>query len=260
VIFMEAIDEMKRTYVELLLSKGERADKRGYFDYRPVEVKKGVIDTADGSAWVKLGETQVLASVKFDIAAPFADRPTEGVLSTTAELLPMANPRFEPGPPDERAIELARVVDRAVRSAEVIDLKSMFIEEGKVYAVYIDIYVLDYDGNYIDAASLAAMAALRNAILPPVKDGKLNREEKGAPLKLNGNAFEFTFVKIGNHLLIDPALDEDHSHDARITIGATNNDKVCTIQKTGRGAITRAELEKMIDVSFEKFREFEKLV
>lgn len=253
---MEAIDEMKRSYVELLLGKGERADKRGMFDFRPIEVKKGIIESADGSAWVKIGNTQVLAAVKFDIATPFADRPTEGVLSTTAELLPMANPRFEPGPPDERAIELARVVDRAIRSAEIIDLKSMFIEAGKVYAVYIDIYVLDYDGNYIDAASLAAMVALRNAVLPPVKDGKLDRETKGEPLRLNGNALEFTFVKIDGHLLLDPSLDEEHSHDTRITLGICG-DKVCSIQKTGRGAITKAELMRMIDISLEKFRELE---
>ncbi|MEM3364742.1 MAG: exosome complex protein Rrp42 [Candidatus Micrarchaeia archaeon] len=254
---MEAIDEMTKSYVEVLLSKGERADRRGAFEIRPIEVKKGIIESSDGSAWVKWGETQVLASVKFDIATPFPDRPTEGVLSTTAELLPMANPRFEPGPPDERAIELARVVDRAIRSAEIIDLKSMFIEEGRVYAVYIDIYVLDYDGNYIDAASLAAMAALRDARVPPVKDGKLNREEKGVPLKLSGNALEFTFVKVGNHLILDPSLDEERALDTRITIGVCG-DLVCSIQKTGRGAITRAELDKMIDVSFGKFKELEK--
>ena len=254
---MDAIDEMTKSYVEHLLEKGERADKRGMFDYRHIDVKKGVIETSDGSAWVTIGETQVLASVKFDVATPFADRPNEGVLSTTAELLPMSNPRFEPGPPDERAIELARVVDRAIRSAEIIDLKSMFIEAGKVYAVYIDLYVLDYDGNYMDAASLAAMAALRNAIQPSVKDAKLNRAEKGAPLKLSANALEFTFVKVGGHLLLDPSLDEEHTHDTRVTIGVSD-DVVCSIQKTGRGAITRSELEKMIDVSFVKFKEHEK--
>ena len=254
---MDFIDEIRRSHIEVLLEKGERADRRGFFDYRPIEVRKSVIDTADGSAWVKLGDTQVLVAVKFDVVTPFPDRPDEGVLSTSAELLPMASPRFEPGPPDENAIELARVVDRGVRSSEIVDLKSLYIEEDKVYGLYIDIYVLDYDGNYFDAAALAAMAALRSAKVPPCKDGKLDRESEGKPLPLAGNAVECTFVKIGDHLLLDPSLDEDHTYDARLTIGVCG-DKLCTMQKRGRGAIKRAELEKMIDVAFEKARELEK--
>ncbi|RMD65774.1 hypothetical protein D6833_02425 [Candidatus Parcubacteria bacterium] len=172
-------------------------------------------------------------------------------------LLPMASPRFEPGPPDENAIELARVVDRAVRSSEILDMKSLFIEEGKVYGLYIDIYVLDYDGNYFDAAMLASMSALRNASIPEYRDGKLDRDSKGRPLNPSGNAVECTFVKIGGHLLLDPSLDEDHTYDARLTIGVCGG-KLCTMQKRGRGAITRAELEKMVDVALEKAPELEK--
>ncbi len=254
---MEVMDEIKKSYVTLLLEKGERADKRGMFDYRPIEVKKGVIESAEGSAWVQLGNTQVLASVKFQLDKPFPDRPKEGVLSTSAELLPMANPRFEPGPPDERAIELARVVDRAVRSAEIIDLESFFIEEDKVYGLYIDLYVLDYDGNYFDAASLAAMAAIRNASIPPYKDGALAMKEKGTPLKLSGDALEFTFVKIGDKIVADPSLDEEYARDARITVGICGSN-ICSIQKSGRGAFKRDELEKIIDISFEKYRELSK--
>jgi len=36
---------------------------------------------------------------------------------------------FETGPPGEECIELARVVDRAVRSAECIDLDSLYVEK-----------------------------------------------------------------------------------------------------------------------------------
>lgn len=256
---VEVMDEVKKSYVELLLNNGERADKRGFFDYRNIEITKGVIQTSDGSAWVKLGNTQVLASVKFDVVAPFSDRPQEGVLSTSAELLPMASPRFEPGPPSEEAIELARVVDRAIRSAEIIDMKKMFIEEDKVYGMYIDLYVLDYDGNYFDAASLAAMAALRNAKVPVYKDGKLVRDGSEKPLELKGDALEFTFVKIGEHILLDPSLDEEHSADVRLTVGICG-DMICSMQKNGRSALKRAEVEKMVDVSLEKFNELDKLV
>lgn len=253
---MEVMDEIRRSYIKVLLDRGERADKRGPFEYRQVRVRKSVIDSAEGSAWVQLGETQVLAAVKFQIEKPFPDRPKEGVLSTNAELLPMANPRFEPGPPDEKGIELARIVDRAIRSAEILDLKSLYIEEDKVYGVYIDLYVLDYDGNYIDAASLAAMAALRDAKIPEYKEGMLVRDKPGAPLKLSGNVIECTFIKIGDKILLDPSLDEEHAMDMRLTIGVCGG-KICAMQKNGPGAIKRAELEQMIDVAFAKAKELE---
>ncbi|MGB9635018.1 MAG: exosome complex protein Rrp42 [Candidatus Micrarchaeia archaeon] len=254
---MSLMDEIMKSNVTMLLEKGERVDRRGMFDYRPISVRKSAIATADGSAWVSIGNTQVLAAVKFDLAEPFSDRPEEGVLSVSAELLPMASPTFEVGPPDEHAIELARVVDRAVRSAEIIDLKSLYIEPGKAYGLYIDIYVLDYDGNYIDASMLASMAALRDAKIPLYEDGKLNREVEGIPLKLRGSALEVTFVKIGKHIMLDPSLEEDHAYDTRLTIGISG-DKLCTMQKSGRGGITRAELGMMIDVAFEKYGQLEK--
>ncbi len=254
---VEVMDEIKKSYVKLLLNNGERADKRGFFDYRTIESNKGAIQTSDGSAWVKIGDTQVIASVKFDVVTPFSDRPEEGVLSTSAELLPMASPTFEPGPPSEEAIELARVVDRAIRSAEIIDMKGLFIEPEKVYGIYIDLYVLDYDGNYMDAASLAAMAALRNAKVPAYRDGTLVRDGTEKPLELKGDALEFTFVKIGGHILLDPSLDEEHSADARLTIGICG-DKICSMQKNGRGALKRYEVEKMVDVSLQKYNEMKK--
>ncbi len=250
---MKGIDEFKKSYVKLLLDKNERADKRGFKDYRPISIETGVIDTAEGSAWVKLGNTQVLAAVKFDVVEPFPDTPTSGVLSVNAEMLPMASPNFEPGPPDERTIELARVVDRAIRSAEIVDVESLFIEEGKVYGVFVDIYLLDYDGNYLDASSLAAMAALKSAKIPVFEDGKLNRD-KTKPFEVKGDVVEVTFVKIGDKILVDPALDEEKARDARITIGVMG-DRICAIQKTGTGSITEEELSTMIDIAIEKGRE-----
>ncbi len=253
---MKGLEELKKSYVKLLLDRNERVDKRGFNDYRPISIETGVIDTAEGSAWVKLGNTQVLAAVKFDIVEPFSDNPESGVLSTNAEMLPMASPNFEPGPPDERTIELARVVDRAIRSAEIIDLNKLFIEEGKVYGVFVDIYLMDYDGNYLDAAALAAMAALKSAKLPKYEDGKLNRDNT-EPLPLKGDVVEVTFVKIGDKILVDPSLGEELSRDARITIGVMDK-YVCAIQKTGRGTITEDELSKMVDIAFEKWGELVK--
>lgn len=246
---MEILDEVKKDYVRDLIAKGKRADERGFLQYRNITVEKGAVPSAEGSARVHLGMTQVLVGIKMDIGKPFPDRPEEGVLSTNAELLPMASPTFEPGPPSPESIELARVVDRGIRSSNAIDLPSLFIEPEKGWTTFVDIYVLDHDGNMFDAAALAAMAAIENCRIPKYEDGKIIRGEFSGPLKIGNRCVTTTFAKIGQTLLLDPALDEEKAMDARITI-ATTPEYVCAIQKGGAGGFTKDELLSLIDASF----------
>jgi exosome complex component RRP42 len=256
---MEILDEIKKDYVTDLMKKNKRPDDRGFFDYRPCIVERGIFNSAEGSARVKLGKTQVVAGVKVDIGTPFKDRPEEGVLSTTAELLPLASPTFEPGPPDEGAIEIARIVDRGIRSSNTLDLTTLFIEKDKVWTVFVDIYVLDHDGNLIDASALAAMAALLDAKLPKLEGGQLIRTERIEKLKVGEKVVTCTFSKIDSHIVLDPGLDEEKAMSARLTI-ATTPEHVCAMQKGGRGAFTKDEVINLVDTSFEKGKELRKLL
>ncbi|MCX6776607.1 MAG: exosome complex protein Rrp42 [Candidatus Micrarchaeota archaeon] len=256
---MEILDEIKKDYIIDLMKKNKRPDDRGYLDYRPCTVEKGIFESAEGSARVKLGKTQVVAGVKIEMGTPFKDRPEEGVLSTTAELLPLASPTFEPGPPDECAIELARIVDRGIRSSNTIDLESLFIEKDKVLMVFVDVYVLDHDGNLIDASALAAMAALLNAKVPKIEEGKLIKAERIDNLKITQKVVTCTFSKIGSQIVLDPRLDEEKAMSARLTL-ATTPEHVCAMQKGGKGAFTSDELINLVDVSFEKGNELRKLL
>ena len=62
-----------------------------------------------------------LCGVKVGTGEPFEDTPNDGVLTVNAELVPVASPNFEPGPPNEDSIELARVVDRGISESHAID-------------------------------------------------------------------------------------------------------------------------------------------
>lgn len=240
------------------LNKGERFDGRKFDEYRPIEVHKNVIKTAEGSALVRIGESQVLAGVKFDAVTPFSDRPTQGTFVVSAELLPLASPSFEGGPPDENAIELARVVDRGIRSSEAVDLNSLFITEGKVLGIYIDLYVLDHSGNLIDTAALAAMAALTATKFPKVENAKIVRGEYTGPLTLNSACVATTFGKIGNHWIVDANRDEEMAFDTRISI-ATTKTHVCAMQKA-KGSLTKTELLDLVDKAFKKGDELRSII
>ncbi|MGW8289540.1 MAG: exosome complex protein Rrp42, partial [Candidatus Bathyarchaeia archaeon] len=111
----------KKRIIELLES-GKRTDGRGPTDYRDIKIESGVIERAEGSARVLLGKTEVIVGVKISTGTPFPDVPDTGVLTVNAELVPLASPDFEPGPPGEDAVELARVVDRGIRESKAIDL------------------------------------------------------------------------------------------------------------------------------------------
>ena len=258
----DIISDVRRDYILSLLEQGERIDGRDFYEYRPIEIEKGVISKSEGSAKVKIGNTQVLVGIKLSIGEPYPDSPNEGVLTTNAELVPLASPTFEPGPPDENAIELARVVDRGIRESECIDLEKLCIEEGeKVWVVFIDIHVLDYDGNLFDASSLGAIAALLDARFPKVEDDNIIYSEKTSKkLPIIDKPIETTFAKLGNSIILDPCLDEESVMDARLTVATTENGEYCALQKGGIGTFTPDEILEIIDVSLEKGKELRKFL
>lgn len=248
-----------------LLKDGKRIDGRGFEDYRNVEIQTGIIEKAEGSALVKLGNTMVLVGIKVDFGEPFPDLPERGVMTTNVELVPLASPTFEPGPPDERAIELARVVDRGIRESNAVDLDKLVIVPGKlVYVVFIDVHVLDHDGNLIDATGLAAMAALMTAKIPKVQyneeTGELVKLDEFEPLPINHVPIPVTFAKIGSSIIVDPNLDEENVMDSRITITTDETGHISAVQKGEGGAFKLEEVMYAVDTAMKKASELREIL
>src|SRR3989338_9244066 len=167
--------EELRKHIIGLLKAGTRLDGRKLNDYRkPIQIDYGVVMTANGSARVKIGDTEVIAGIKLEVGTPYPDNPDEGTIIVGAELLPLSSPDFELGPPGIQAVELARVVDRGIRESKCLDFKKLCIEEGeKAWMIIVDICTINDAGNLLDASSLAAIAALRNTTFPEYKDDKI---------------------------------------------------------------------------------------
>jgi exosome complex component RRP42 len=124
------VTRLKQKQIAQLIEKGERLDGRELTEYREIKLEQGIIERAEGSARVRLGKTEVVVGTKIEMGEPFADTPNEGVLTVNAELVPLASPSFEPGPPDETSIELARIVDRGIRESKMIDTEKLCIVPG----------------------------------------------------------------------------------------------------------------------------------
>jgi exosome complex component RRP42 len=256
---MEIADALKESYIKGFLKDGKRADSRGMLEFRDIKIKRGTIDHAEGSAEIELGDTKVLAAVKLVLESPMEDTPDQGNLIINAELLPFASAEYETGPPTPESIEFARVVDRGIRAGNCIDLKNLFIEEGKAWTVFVDLYVLNYDGNLLDAGEFAAMSALLNAKVPKYEDGKAIMKERVKKLKVDNIVASTTFGKIDNHLLLDMNGNEEKAANARITI-ATDGENIRAMQKGLNGSFNKSEIEKLLDSSFEHYDELKKII
>ena len=178
---------------------------------------------------------------------------------TNCELVPMADPSFESGPPSPESIELARVVDRGIRESEMVNLKELCIEEGKhVWMLFIDIHVIANCGNLFDCASLAANAALKTCKKKKatiVDDEVVYVEDETLDVPLNHNVALSTFVKIGDKMILDPSLEEESVLSARLSIGITEEGSICSMQKGGEESISKEDLFFAVNTALNKNKE-----
>lgn len=256
---MDVTPEITRDNIRNLVNNNQRADGRALDEYREISIETGVIPKAEGSALCKLGGTKVIVGIKPSVGEPFPDTPDVGVLMTNCELLPMADPSFEPGPPSPESIELARVVDRGIRESEMVNLNALCIEEGKhVWMLFIDLHVIDNCGNLFDCASLAVNAALKSCKLPKasiVDDEIVYDEEETFDVPLNHNVALSTFVKIGDEMVLDPSLDEERVLSARLSVGITEEGSICSMQKGGDEPISKDDLFAAVKTALNKNEE-----
>lgn len=254
---------IQHNYINKIVSKGLRIDGRKLNEYRKMIIEKDILENAEGSARVKIGETEVIAGVKLDVGQPFPDTPNEGVLIVNAELSPIASPEFELGPPKEDAIELARIVDRGIRESKCIDMEKLCIKKGeKVWMVFIDIQPLNHDGNLIDASGIAAIEALLNTKIPEYdsKTEMVNYEKRKGKLPVKEKPVPVTLAQINDKLVVDPVSEEEDAMSSRITIVTKENGNICALQKGGKGGFSTEKIEEAIEIAIEKGKEIRKML
>jgi exosome complex component RRP42 len=240
------VEQLRRAQMNEVLSRGMRLDGRGLSDMRELTITTNVIEKAEGSARVKLGNTELIAGVKVNLGTPFPDTPDKGLLVVSAEVLPLASPYAEPGPPDESTIELARVADRGIRESGMIDVSKLVLVEGKhVYAVFVDVSILNVDGNLFDATSYAVVASLLTARIPKYvldEKGQPSKTDETVPLPIQTVPVSVTMARIGDHMLVDPTSEEEALMEARITFVSDDRGNLCAGQKGMPGSLTTQQV------------------
>ncbi|KAJ4845981.1 Exosome complex component rrp45b [Turnera subulata] len=249
----------EKKFIETALDSNLRIDGRNPLEFRNITIKFGrqvprfascaigfsLLSSEDGSSDVLLGKTRVMGFVTAQLVQPYRDRPNEGSLSIYTEFSPMADPAFESGRPGESAVELGRVVDRGLRESRAVDTESLCVLAGRLaWAIRIDLHIIDNAGNLVDAANIAALAALLTFRRPECTlggdDGReviIHKPEEREPLPLIIHhlpiAVTFAFFGSEGKMVVDPTHNEEDVVGARMTVTANANGDICAIQKAG---------------------------
>ncbi|KAL3726245.1 hypothetical protein ACJRO7_031172 [Eucalyptus globulus] len=251
----------EKKFIESALVSGLRVDGRNLYDYRKLSINFG---KEDGSAEVHLGQTRVMGIATSQLVQPYRDRPNEGTLSIFTEFSPMADPSFEPGRPGEFAVELGRVIDRGLRESRAVDTESLCVLAGKlVWAIRIDLHILDNGGNLVDAANVAALAALSTFRRPECSLGGENGQEvivhppearEPLPLIIHHLpiAVTFAFFSDESTLVVDPTHQEEAVMAGRMTATLNTNGDICAIQKAGGEGVPQSVIMHCLRIAATK--------
>nr|POE96213.1 exosome complex component rrp45a [Quercus suber] len=171
------------------------------------------------------------------LTQPYKDRPNEGTLWMFTEFSPMADPSFEPSHPSEAAVELGRVIDRGLRESRAVDTESLCVLFGKsVWAVRVDLHILDNGGNLVDAANIAALVALLTFRRPECSLGGEDGQQ----------------VIVHPPEVVDPSHYEEAVMGGRMTATLNANNDICAIQKAGGEGILQSVIMQCLRIAGQK--------
>ena len=126
--------------------------------------------------------------------------------------------------------------------------------------VFVDVWVLNHDGNLIDASAIAAVAALKNTKMPnyEIKNGEVKIKTGYSPLPLKSTPITVTIGKINETMLVDPWIEEEQIMDARISMAINEEGNICAIQKGGSGYFNPQQIIETSKIARDKAAELRK--
>ncbi len=220
-----------------------RPDQRGATEMRSVEIVPHFISSAEGSALMRLGETQVIctASVE-DGVPPFQKGSGRGWITSEYAMIPSATETRTPrestrGRQGGRTMEIQRLIGRSLRA--VIDLEALGER-----TVWIDCDVIRADGGTRTASVSGSLVALGLALQKLVEQRTL----KCLPLKDYLAAISVGMV--GGEMLLDLSYAEDSGAEVDMNVVMTGAGQLVETQATAEGHVFSVEdLNRLIELA-----------
>jgi ribonuclease PH len=219
-----------KTLSGLLYSGGKlvRANHRKASEIRPVEIIPDFISSAEGSALIRLGETQVICTASVESGVPtFLKGTGKGWVSSEYSMIPRATESRTPrevtrGRPSGRTMEIQRLIGRSLRAI-------MNMEKLGERTIWIDCDVIRADGGTRTASITGAMAALALALR------KLKSQKVITEIPLNDFVAAISVGIIGKETLLDLDYSEDSSAEVDMNVVMTASGRFVELQATAEG-------------------------
>ena len=133
-----------------------RLDSRTRFEHRKIEVKYG--NTTNGLVLLSMGKTKVMAASSKRIIQPQKNKASEGFYKFNIDFKHLQHENEHFDSLQESRLEIVRLLEKVFITSRAIDTTSLCITKEKyAWAINIEVSLLNYDGNLIDAVFLAAL-------------------------------------------------------------------------------------------------------
>ncbi len=214
----------------ILINKDDnkRADGREFDQLRPVKIEAGVLERADGSAYLEIGGNKILVAVygPRELHVRRLMRPDSAIIRCRYNMAPFSvGERKRPGP-DRRSVEISKITADALRPA-------VFLEKFPRSTIDVFIEILEAEGGTRCAGITAASVALADAGIP-MKDMVVSC----AAGKANGN------------VILDLSEFEDKEGEADLPVAIMPRSGEITLLQMD-GHLTSEEFEKALDLAIE---------
>lgn len=202
-----------------------RPDGRKPDELRPVEIATGYLKTAEGSALITVGNTQVLCAASVESSVPHFLRNTgKGWVTAEYSMLPRATAtrtarEVAKGRPSGRTHEIQRLIGRSLRS--VIDLGILGER-----SIILDCDVLQADGGTRVASITGAYVALAMAVKQMMRYKMISRSP------LTGAVAAISVGMLEGEAILDLCYEEDSRADVDANVVMTDSGRFVEFQAT----------------------------
>lgn len=213
---------------EHLIKDGERLDGRELDEMRPLKIEAGILNNADGSAYLELGDNKAIASVygPREMHPKHLQRTDRAVLRCRYNMAPFSvEDRKRPGP-SRRSKEISKVAREALEPA-------VFLKRYPRAVIDVSMELLQSSAGTRTAGITAASVALSDA---------------GIPMK--DLVASLASGKADGEIVLDLQKEEDQFGDADMPIAyMPQKDNITLLQMDGH--FEPGEFEEALDLAIE---------
>lgn len=231
----------------------ERADGRSAHELRPITIERNISRYAEGSAFIKWGNTHVLCTATVEEKVPpFMRGSGEGWVTAEYSMLPRSTHQrmqrdSSKGKINGRASEIQRLIGRSLRASVDMGLLGE-------RSILIDCDVIQADGGTRTASITAGYVALLDALRFLVNSEKLSV----IPVKTQIAAV--SAGKVAGSVLLDLCYEEDSAAEADTNLVMTSMGSFAEFQGTGEdGTFSRSELDEIINMGWNGIKELHRI-